>query len=70
MSSLFYRRSRCAIIEISIFEGRSVGFKRLLIKLLFQCMEQEVGIALQDVEIVIFETQKYNHGVWDDVVMG
>ncbi|WP_397392862.1 tautomerase family protein [Polynucleobacter sp.] len=51
------------IIEISIFEGRSIEAKKALIKLLFQYIELGVGIAPQDVEITIFETPKHNWGI-------
>lgn len=57
------RSSRYTIIEISMFECRSIEAKKLLIKLLFQYIEQEVGIDPQDVEITIFETPKYNWGI-------
>jgi phenylpyruvate tautomerase PptA (4-oxalocrotonate tautomerase family) len=57
------RSSKYTIIEISMFEGRSVEAKKLLIKLLFQYIEQAAGIVPQDVEITIFETPKYNWGI-------
>ena len=57
------RSSKYTIIEISMFEGRSVESKKQLIRLLFQYIEQDVGIAPQDVEITIFETPKYNWGI-------
>ena len=68
------RSSRYTIIEISMFEGRSVEAKKLLIKLLFQYIEQDVGIAPQDVEITIFETPKHNWGIrgqcGDELMLG
>jgi len=57
------RSSNYTIIEISMFEGRSVEVKKNLIRLLFKYIEQEVGIAPQDVEITIFETPKYHWGI-------
>lgn len=57
------RSPNYTIIEISMFEGRSVEAKKLLIKLLFQYIEQDTGIAPQDVEITIFETPKHNWGI-------
>ncbi len=57
------RSHHYTIIEISMFEGRSVKAKKLLIKLLFQYIEQDVGIAPQDVEITIFETPRHNWGI-------
>ena len=57
------RSSNYTIIEISMFEGRSAEVKKNLIRLLFQYIEQDVGIAPQDVEITIFETPKYHWGI-------
>ena len=57
------RSSNYTIIEISMFEGRSIEVKKNLIRLLFQYIEQEVDIAPQDVEITIFETPKHNWGI-------
>ena len=57
------RSSNYTIIEISMFEGRSVDSKKNLIRLLFQRIEQEAGISPQDVEITIFETPKHNWGI-------
>ena len=57
------RSDRYTIIEISIFEGRSVETGKHLIRLLFQNLEDQAGIAKQDVEITIFETPKANWGI-------
>jgi phenylpyruvate tautomerase PptA (4-oxalocrotonate tautomerase family) len=57
------RNSSYTIIEISMFEGRSLEIKKTLIKLLFQYIEQGTGIAPQNVEINIFETPKCNWGI-------
>ena len=51
------------IIEISMFEGRSVDAKKALIRLLFERLETDCGIAPQDVEITIFETPRHNWGI-------
>ena len=76
-SDFIYPSDRSAsytIIEISMFEGRSVEAKKLLIKLLFQYIEQDAGISSQDVEITIFETPKHNWGIrgqcGDEMVLG
>src|ERR1700749_1471333 len=45
------RRSRYTIIEISMFEGRSVEAKKQLIRLLFARLQEELLIPPQDVEI-------------------
>lgn len=57
------RSDRYTIIEISMFEGRSVETGKHLIRLLFQNLEEQAGIAKQDVEITIFETPKANWGI-------
>jgi phenylpyruvate tautomerase PptA (4-oxalocrotonate tautomerase family) len=57
------RSTNYTIIEISMFEGRSFETKKLLIRLLYQYIEQEVGIAPQDVEVTIFETPKHCWGI-------
>ena len=57
------RTENYTIIEISMFEGRSVESKKLLIRLIFANIERDVGIAPQDVEITITETPKQNWGI-------
>ncbi len=57
------RSERYTIIEISMFEGRSVDAKKALIRLLFERLETECGIVPQDVEITIFETPRHNWGI-------
>lgn len=57
------RSEKYIIIEISMFEGRSVDAKKTLIRLLFSRLSEQVGIAPYDVEITISETPKYNWGV-------
>lgn len=51
------------IIEISMFEGRSVAAKKQLINLLFQRLHDDVGIPPHSVEITIFETPNANWGI-------
>jgi phenylpyruvate tautomerase PptA (4-oxalocrotonate tautomerase family) len=63
-SDFFYppdRSERYTIIELSMFEGRSIVAKKQLIRLLFERV-QLLGISPQDLEITIFETPKYNWG--------
>ena len=50
------------IIEISMFEGRSVETKKYLIRLLFKRVHQQLDILPQDLEITITETPKHNWG--------
>lgn len=57
------RSDRYTIIEISMFEGRSVEAKKNLYRLLFRKIHDELGIAPLDVEITIFETPRHNWGI-------
>ncbi|MEW9699189.1 tautomerase family protein [Paenibacillus sp. SI8] len=57
------RTEAYTIIEISIFEGRTVEAKKLLIKLLFQNIHETFHISTDDLEITIFETPKHNWGI-------
>ena len=50
------------IVEFSMFEGRSVEAKKQLIRLMFERVERDCGIAPQDLEMTIFETPKHNWG--------
>lgn len=64
--SFFYfagRTSKHTIIEISVFEGRSIAAKKKLYGLLFQKFETEFGITPMDLEITIFETPMHNWGI-------
>ena len=51
------------IIEISMFEGRSVDMKKNLINLLIKRISEKFNISPNDLEITIFETPKHNWGV-------
>jgi phenylpyruvate tautomerase PptA (4-oxalocrotonate tautomerase family) len=51
---------RYTIIEISMFEGRSVAAKKQLMRLLFTKAEQDLGISPNDIELTISETPKHN----------
>ncbi|MFC0457534.1 tautomerase family protein [Arthrobacter liuii] len=57
------RGSDYTIIEISMFEGRSIDAKRMLIAELFQRVDAEAGIAPHSLEITISETPKVNWGI-------
>jgi phenylpyruvate tautomerase PptA (4-oxalocrotonate tautomerase family) len=57
------RSARYTIIEISMFEGRSVAAKKQLIRLLIERICARLGMAAQDVEITIFETPRHNWGI-------
>jgi len=56
------RSDRYTIVEISMFEGRSVEAKKQLIRLMFERMQRDCGIAPQDLEMTIFETPRHNWG--------
>jgi phenylpyruvate tautomerase PptA (4-oxalocrotonate tautomerase family) len=57
------RTARYTIIEISLFEGRSVDRKKQLIRLLFERIHRECSIAPQDIEITLTETPRANWGI-------
>jgi 4-oxalocrotonate tautomerase family enzyme len=57
------RTEAYTVVEISIFEGRTVEAKKRLIKLLFDQINNELNISHQDIEITIFETPKHNWGI-------
>lgn len=56
------RTPRYTVIEISMFEGRSVETKKNLIRLLFERTQRELGLAPADLEVTISETPKHNWG--------
>ena len=56
------RTDAYTIIEITMIEGRTVATKKTLVRLLFERLEQEVGIAPNDVEICITEAPAHNWG--------
>jgi phenylpyruvate tautomerase PptA (4-oxalocrotonate tautomerase family) len=56
------RTNRYTIIEISMFEGRSVETRKQLIRLLFDRIRTACGIEPADVEITITETPRHNWG--------
>jgi phenylpyruvate tautomerase PptA (4-oxalocrotonate tautomerase family) len=56
------RTDRYTIIEISMFEGRTIEAKKQLIRLLFDRLDKQLGISIQNIEITIFETPKHNWG--------
>ncbi|MEM8503397.1 MAG: tautomerase family protein [Cyanobacteria bacterium P01_D01_bin.1] len=68
------RSSRYTIIEIIMFEGRSVTAKKKLTGLLFERIQQQLGIAVEDIEIVMFDLPKHNWGIrgipGDELVLG
>lgn len=57
------RTASYTIVEISMFEGRSTEAKKSLVRALFRNIEEDCGIASQDVEVTILETPKQNWGI-------
>ncbi|MFK0729760.1 MAG: tautomerase family protein [Gloeotrichia echinulata GP01] len=57
------RSENYLIIEISMFEGRSVETKKQLLRLLIENIHQTFDIPVDDIEITIFETPKSNWGI-------
>lgn len=56
------RSKRYLILEISMFEGRTIETKKQLIRALFHELNA-LGFAPHDVEITIFETPRHNWGI-------
>ena len=56
------RTERYTIVEISMFEGRSIDAKKRLVRLLFERAREEIGLAPADLEVTITETPKHNWG--------
>ena len=56
------RTPRYTIIEISMFEGRTVEAKKKLIHLLFERIQHTLNIRPEDIEVTITETPKHNWG--------
>jgi len=57
------RSQKYLIVEISLFEGRSVDAKKNLIRLLFERLSNQVGILPIDLEITMIETPRHNWGI-------
>lgn len=56
------RTDAYTILEITMISGRSVETKKKLIRLLFDRIQDEIGIAHQDLEICIYESPACNWG--------
>ena len=57
------RTKNYTIIEILMFEGRSINTKKKLIKELFEKIQREFEFNENDIEIVFIESPKYNWGI-------
>lgn len=51
------------IIEISLFEGRTVAAKKKFYALLYERCQTQIGIEPIDIEIVLTETPRHNWGI-------
>ncbi len=54
--------TRYTIIEISMFEGRSIETKKRLIRLLFDRICADSGRSKNEIEVTITETPRHNWG--------
>jgi phenylpyruvate tautomerase PptA (4-oxalocrotonate tautomerase family) len=54
--------AKYTIVEISMFEGRSVEAKKQLIRLLFERVCSQLDLKPNELEITITETPKHNWG--------
>ena len=57
------RTEKYTIVELSIFEGRSVEAKKELVRLLYERFQEQLDISGTDLEVTIFETPRYNWGI-------
>jgi len=56
------RTDRYTIIEISMFEGRTLETRKALIRLLFTRIAEQCGRAPHEIEVTITETPRHNWG--------
>ncbi|MCK5831680.1 MAG: tautomerase family protein [Methylococcales bacterium] len=56
------RSDAYTIIEITMIEGRTIETKKKLIRLLFDNIQEKIGITHQDIEICIYESPACNWG--------
>ncbi|MBD2297331.1 tautomerase family protein [Nostoc sp. FACHB-87] len=57
------RSDNYLVIEIIMFEGRSIETKKQLLHQLMENIHKTFDISLNDIEITIFETAKSNWGI-------
>lgn len=48
------------VIEVSLFEGRSVAAKKRFYALVFELFDRELGMSPIDIEITLTETPRHN----------
>ncbi len=57
------RSEKYIILEVIMFEGRSVESKKQLISLLYERFASVLGITAKDLEIVMLESPRHNWGI-------
>ena len=57
------RTPQYLIIEVVMFEGRSLDTKKQLLRLLMARIHRQLGIPVNDIEITLIETPKQNWGI-------
>ncbi|MCK0472241.1 tautomerase family protein [Halalkalibacter sp. APA_J-10(15)] len=57
------RSENYMVIEISMFEGRSIATKKKLIQLLYERLTSKCKMRKEDIELTIFETPKHHWGI-------
>jgi phenylpyruvate tautomerase PptA (4-oxalocrotonate tautomerase family) len=57
------RSERYTILEIHLFEGRSVEVRKQLIRLLIARLSAQLDLHVNDIEITLVETPRANWGV-------
>ncbi len=57
------RSERYTIIEVSLFEGRTVEAKKAFIRALYERTQARLGLSANDLEITLFETPRHNWGI-------
>ena len=51
------------ILEVNLFEGRTVATKKALYRSLYESFERRLGIAPNDLEIILVETPRHDWGI-------
>lgn len=57
------RSDRYVIVEIHLFEGRSVDAKKMFYRLMYQRFNALLGVDATDLEIIFIETPRHNWGI-------
>ncbi|WP_336780733.1 tautomerase family protein [Paenibacillus illinoisensis] len=57
------RSAAYTIVEISMFEGRSMETKKDLIQQLYKQIQEKLQLSFHDLEITIFETPRAHWGI-------